>query len=54
MLRLWSHQQWQTDFSVLQNELKGRSKDIVLVAFGLLHFNGYDFRILPAFERKAC
>jgi bifunctional non-homologous end joining protein LigD len=31
-----------TDFSVLQNELKGRSKTIVLVAFDLLYLNGYD------------
>src|SRR3954452_19106530 len=42
-----------TDFSVLQNELKGRSKKIVLVAFDLLYLNGYDLRTLPLFERKA-
>jgi bifunctional non-homologous end joining protein LigD len=42
-----------TDFSVLQNELKGRSKQIVLVAFDLLYLNGYDLRGLPLFERKA-
>lgn len=42
-----------TDFSVLQNELKGRSKKIVLVAFDLLYLNGYDLRKLPLFERKA-
>src|SRR6202158_2123005 len=41
-----------TDFSVLQNELKGRSKKIVLVAFDLLYLNGYDLRKLPLFERK--
>jgi bifunctional non-homologous end joining protein LigD len=41
-----------TDFSVLQNELKGRSKQIVLVAFDLLYLNGYDLRRLPLFERK--
>ena len=41
-----------TDFSVLQNELKGRSKKIVLVAFDLLHLNGYDLRNLPLFQRK--
>src|SRR3954449_3342319 len=41
-----------TDFSVLQNELKGRSKHIVLVAFDLLYLNGYDLRTLPLFERK--
>jgi bifunctional non-homologous end joining protein LigD len=40
------------DFSVLQNELKGRSKTIVLVAFDLLYLNGYDLRRLPLFERK--
>jgi len=42
-----------TDFSVLQNELKGRSKKIVMVAFDLLYLNGYDLRKLPLFERKA-
>jgi bifunctional non-homologous end joining protein LigD len=42
-----------TDFSVLQNELKGRSKKIVLVAFDLLYLNGYDLRNLPLIERKA-
>jgi bifunctional non-homologous end joining protein LigD len=41
-----------TDFSVLQNELKGRSTKIVLVAFDLLYLNGYDLRKLPLFERK--
>jgi ATP-dependent DNA ligase len=35
-----------TDFPVLQNELKGRSKKIVLVAFDLLYLNGYDLRRL--------
>jgi bifunctional non-homologous end joining protein LigD len=34
-----------TDFSVLQNELKGKSTSIVMVAFDLLYLNGYD---LPA------
>jgi bifunctional non-homologous end joining protein LigD len=38
---------------VLQNELKGRSTKIVMVAFDLLYFNGYDLRKLPLFERKA-
>jgi bifunctional non-homologous end joining protein LigD len=33
-----------TDFSVLQNELKGRSTKIVVVAFDLLYLDGYDFR----------
>ena len=42
-----------TDFSVLQNELKGSSKKIVMVAFDLLYLNGYDLRKLPLFERKA-
>jgi bifunctional non-homologous end joining protein LigD len=42
-----------TDFSVLQNELKGRSKKIVFVAFDLLYLNGYDLRKEPLFERKA-
>src|SRR6188472_2596369 len=41
-----------TDFSVLQNELKGKSTKIVLVAFDLLYFNGYDLRRLPLIERK--
>jgi bifunctional non-homologous end joining protein LigD len=41
-----------TDFSILQNELKGRSKKIVMVAFDLLYLNGYDLRKLPLFERK--
>ncbi|MGJ4953070.1 non-homologous end-joining DNA ligase [Bradyrhizobium sp. HKCCYLS20291] len=41
-----------TDFSVLQNELKGRSKKIVLVAFDLLYLNGSDLRQLPLVERK--
>jgi bifunctional non-homologous end joining protein LigD len=38
---------------VLQNELKGRSKKIVMVAFDLLYLNGYDLRKLPLFRRKA-
>jgi bifunctional non-homologous end joining protein LigD len=42
-----------TDFSVLQNELKGRSTEIVLVAFDLLYLNGRDLRRLPLCERKA-
>ena len=41
-----------TDFSTLQNELKGRSTKIVMVAFDLLYLNGYDLRKLPLFERK--
>ena len=42
-----------TDFSVLQNELKGRSTRIVMVAFDLLYLNGYDLRKLPLVQRKA-
>jgi bifunctional non-homologous end joining protein LigD len=42
-----------TDFSVLQNELKGRSTKIVLVAFDLLYLNGRDLRAVALFERKA-
>ena len=46
-------QDGMTDFSVLQNELKGRSQKIVMVAFDLLYLNGHDLRKLPLFERKA-
>jgi len=42
-----------TEFSVLQNELMGKSTKIVLVAFDLLYLNGYDLRKLPLIERKA-
>ena len=42
-----------SDFSVLQNALKGRSTKIVLVAFDLLYLNGHDLRKLPLFARKA-
>jgi bifunctional non-homologous end joining protein LigD len=42
-----------TDFSVLQNELKGSSKSIVLVAFDLLYLNGQDIRKEPLVRRKA-
>src|ERR1700738_2923326 len=42
-----------TDFSVLQNELKGSSKSIVLVAFDLLYLNGCDIRKEPLVRRKA-
>jgi hypothetical protein len=42
-----------TDFSVLQNELKGQSTKIVMVAFDLLYLNGHDLRKLPLVERKA-
>jgi bifunctional non-homologous end joining protein LigD len=42
-----------TDFSVLQNELKGTSTKIVMVAFDLMYLNGYDLRKLPLIERKS-
>jgi bifunctional non-homologous end joining protein LigD len=42
-----------TEFSVLQNELKGRSTKIVMVAFDLLYLNGHDLRKLPLIDRKA-
>ena len=42
-----------TDFSVLQNELKGKSTKIVMVAFDLLYLNGYDLRKLPLHQRKS-
>jgi bifunctional non-homologous end joining protein LigD len=42
-----------TDFSVLQNELRGKSTKIVMVAFDLLYLNGYDLRKLPLVERKS-
>jgi bifunctional non-homologous end joining protein LigD len=41
------------DFSVLQNQLRGKSDKIVMVAFDLLYLNGYDLRKLPLVERKA-
>jgi bifunctional non-homologous end joining protein LigD len=42
-----------TDFSVLQNELRGKSSRIVLVAFDLVYLNGFDLRKLPLIERKS-
>ncbi len=36
-----------------QNNLRGKSDKIVLIAFDLLHLNGYDLRKLPLVERKA-
>lgn len=42
-----------SDFSVLQNELKGDSTRIVMVAFDLLYVNGHDLRKVPLTERKA-
>jgi bifunctional non-homologous end joining protein LigD len=41
-----------TDFSVLQNELKGKSTKIVMVAFDLLYLNGYDLRKLAWLSAK--
>jgi hypothetical protein len=41
-----------TGFSVLQNELKGKSDKLVMVALDLLYLNGYDLRKLPLVERK--
>lgn len=42
-----------TDFSVLQNELKGKSTSSVLIAFDLLYLNGRDIRKEPLVRRKA-
>jgi bifunctional non-homologous end joining protein LigD len=36
-----------TDFSVLQNELRGKSTRIVMVAFDLIYLDGQDLRKLP-------
>ena len=53
-VRSWGHAaNGITGFSVLQNELKARSRKIVLVTFDLLYLNGYDLRKVPLFERKA-
>jgi bifunctional non-homologous end joining protein LigD len=43
-----------TDFSVLQNELKGKSEKIVMVAFDLLYLNGYDLRKAPLSSARRC
>jgi bifunctional non-homologous end joining protein LigD len=42
-----------SDFSVLQNELRGKSNNLVLYAFDLLYLNGFDLRKAPLFEREA-
>jgi len=42
-----------TNLSVLQNELKGKSTKIVLVAFDLLYLNGYDLRKLGSTYNSA-
>lgn len=49
--RWWYRQLTVHNFSVLQNELKGRSTKIVLVVFDLLYQNGQDLRKLPL-DRK--
>src|ERR1700722_5599617 len=41
-----------SDFSALQNELRGKSNKLVLYAFDLLYLNGFDLRKTPLFERK--
>jgi bifunctional non-homologous end joining protein LigD len=41
-----------SDFSVLQNELRGKSNKLMLCAFDLLYLNGYDMRKAPLFQRK--
>jgi bifunctional non-homologous end joining protein LigD len=41
-----------TDSSVLQNELRGKSNRLVMIAFDLLYLNGQDLRKLPLIERK--
>jgi bifunctional non-homologous end joining protein LigD len=41
-----------SDFSVLQNELRGKSTKLVLYAFDLLYLDGFDLRKAPLFERK--
>jgi bifunctional non-homologous end joining protein LigD len=43
-----------TDFSVLQNQLKGKSDNIVMVAFDLLYLNGYDLRKMPLASVRPC
>lgn len=42
-----------TGFAVLQNELKGKSTKLVLVAFDLPYLDGQDLRRLPLTARKA-
>jgi bifunctional non-homologous end joining protein LigD len=37
---------------VLQNELRGKSNRLVMIAFDLLYLSGQDLRKLPLFERK--
>lgn len=42
----------KTDFSALQNSLRGNADNIVLVAFDLLYLGGRDLRRVPLEERK--
>ena len=42
-----------SDYSVLQNELRGQSNKLVMYAFDLLYLNGHDMRKAPLFERKS-
>ena len=42
-----------TSFQRLQNALKGDNSQIALVAFDLLHLDGWDLRRAPLIERKA-
>jgi bifunctional non-homologous end joining protein LigD len=42
-----------SDFSVLQNELRGKSNKLVLYAFDLLYLNGFDLRQAALVDRKA-
>jgi bifunctional non-homologous end joining protein LigD len=39
-----------SDFSVLQNELRGKSNKLVLYAFDLLYLNSFDMRKAPLFQ----
>jgi hypothetical protein len=43
----------KTDFSMLQNSLRGTAENIVMVAFDMLYLNGRDLRRVPLVDRKA-
>ncbi|MET4319293.1 non-homologous end-joining DNA ligase [Bradyrhizobium sp. RT5a] len=43
----------KTDFSQLQNSLRGRAQNIVMVSFDLLYLKGRDLRRVPLEKRKA-
>ncbi|EHR03216.1 non-homologous end-joining DNA ligase [Bradyrhizobium sp. WSM471] len=43
----------KTDFSQLQNSLRGRAQNIVMVAFDLLYLQSRDLRRMPLGKRKA-